>query len=685
MAVAASTECPSFCSGHGKCSPAGKCVCKPPYYGDACELRPMVRAPNKTLRPLPLSSRQPFLPLTRALLWQAFCRSHCSGHGRCELDAVGTGHCICDEGFAGATCNRAVPSACRNNCGGHGACLARGQCACDAGFGGADCSILLPPPAGRVSLCKLGCSGRGLCGPSGECICSPGISGAECTHASDGSPPPAPETANATAMRLKRHPGVPTRSVAHISPPHSPCPGNCSGHGECHNGGCVCHAGHSGLGCERVIKACPHHCSGHGSCDAPSGRCECHPGYAGDACEVAMAVGCPYGCSSHGTCQTGAFAGLAVKGYMEGGCECRDGMAPPACAYATGTKASRVAAAVAKVLGMLPGSGGDKCPFGCSGRGHCRGSSCVCVPGFTGAACELATARCPADCNGHGQCVDGFCQCAPGWQGVECSMPSLACGAHGCGGHGTCVAVSVAERRRREEVESDDEDSRRLLDAREGVCQCHPGWTGPRCETFALPPAACLHNCSGRGTCQFSTGECSCAPGYTGRACELVDTEHGECPSGCCGHGTCVLHGGRPPPHLSVSAAKALGFTEGRPSRRCECEPMWTGSDCCTSRRSEDCPHGCSGNGRCVHGVCQCDNGWSGAGCSVWSTDACPHACSAHGRCRRDGTCDCEAGFSGVACEHGDAYGPLLFSEWHEKEMRLLVDSQRGDARDRRK
>ena len=268
MTVAASAECPSFCSGHGKCSPAGKCVCKPPYYGDACELRPVVRAPNKTLRPLPLSSRQPFLPLTRALLWQAFCRSHCSGHGRCELDAVGTGHCICDEGFAGATCNRAVPSACRNNCGGHGACLARGQCACDAGFGGADCSILLPPPAGRVSLCKLGCSGRGLCGPSGECICSPGISGAECTHASDGSPPPAPETANATAMRLKRHPGVPTRSVAHISPPHSPCPGNCSGHGECHNGGCVCHAGHTGLGCERVIKACPHHCSGHGSCDA---------------------------------------------------------------------------------------------------------------------------------------------------------------------------------------------------------------------------------------------------------------------------------------------------------------------------------------------------------------------------------------------------------------------------------
>ena len=60
MTVAASAECPSFCSGHGKCSPAGKCVCKPPYYGDACELRPVVRAPNKTLRPLPLSSRNHF-------------------------------------------------------------------------------------------------------------------------------------------------------------------------------------------------------------------------------------------------------------------------------------------------------------------------------------------------------------------------------------------------------------------------------------------------------------------------------------------------------------------------------------------------------------------------------------------------------------------------------------------------
>ena len=111
------------------------------------------------------------------------------------------------------------------------------------------------------------------------------------------------------------------------------------------------------------------------------------------------------------------------------------------------------------------------------------------------------------------------------------------------------------------------------------------------------------------------------------------------------------------------AAARALGFTPGgaggHSTRRCECDALWTGRDCCTPRRTEACPHGCSGHGICAAGRCQCEHGWSGESCAVVDAFACPRAFSAHGRCRRDGTCECERGFSGAACEHGDPYGAV--------------------------
>merc|ERR1712006_10591 len=42
------------------------------------------------------------------------------------------------------------------------------------------------------------------------------------------------------------------------------------------------------------------------------------------------------------------------------------------------------------------------------------------------------------------------------------------------------------------------------------------------------------------------------------------------------------------------------------------------------------CPHGCSGRGQCVHGLCQCKEGWHTADCSERS---CPRNCSGHGSC----------------------------------------------------
>ena len=58
------------------------------------------------------------------------------------------------------------------------------------------------------------------------------------------------------------------------------------------------------------------------------------------------------------------------------------------------------------------------------------------------------------------------------------------------------------------------------------------------------------------------------------------------------------------------------------------------------------CPHGCSGRGKCVHGLCECKEGWHTADCSERS---CPRNCSGHGSCS-DGVCECENQWSGPYC-----------------------------------
>jgi len=70
----------------------------------------------------------------------------------------------------------------------------------------------------------------------------------------------------------------------------------------------------------------------------------------------------------------------------------------------------------------LQSSGGSK------GRGKRRGkgrgvtTSCVCVDGAYGRACELGCENdCFNSCSGHGTCVHGWCRCDPGWFGTDCS------------------------------------------------------------------------------------------------------------------------------------------------------------------------------------------------------------------------------------------------------------------------
>jgi hypothetical protein len=78
------------------------------------------------------------------------------------------------------------------------------------------------------------------------------------------------------------------------------CPGNCSGHGRCEYGKCVCIPGRVGEACQQALK-CVNNCHSHGICKA--GSCHCYPGYVGSDCGVELP--CVNNCSGQGACTLG--------------------------------------------------------------------------------------------------------------------------------------------------------------------------------------------------------------------------------------------------------------------------------------------------------------------------------------------------------------------------------------------
>lgn len=70
------------------------------------------------------------------------------------------------------------------------------------------------------------------------------------------------------------------------------CPNpNCSGHGVCVEGNCICKKGWKGVNCNEMDKdalQCLPDCSGHGTFDLEAQTCECEPMWSGDDCSKGM-------------------------------------------------------------------------------------------------------------------------------------------------------------------------------------------------------------------------------------------------------------------------------------------------------------------------------------------------------------------------------------------------------------
>jgi hypothetical protein len=122
----------------------------------------------------------------------------------------------------------------------------------------------------------------------------------------------------------------------------------------------------------------------------------------------------------------------------------------------------------------------------CSGRGSCDNTAgkCMCLPGYTGVACQRTV--CPNDCSGHGLCQTE----------LRFASDGLAANLVGYKGY--------------------DGDQ-------QYGCKCDHSYRGPDCSQSECPSGPDVlgadggaegMDCCGRGLCDSTTGTCRCFKGY---------------------------------------------------------------------------------------------------------------------------------------------------------------------------
>merc|ERR1711871_1883935 len=175
-----------------------------------------------------------------------------------------------------------------------------------------------------------------------------------------------------------------------------------------------------------------------------------------------------------------------------------------------------------------------------------------CLSKFTGKDCSALR------CSDHGRDVEGKCQCDTGFGGVDCEKAACV---KDCSGRGDCVhgicKCSAGYAGEGCEVLSCSFHGKDV----DGKCVCEPEWTGVDCETV---------NCNGRGSVDTKTKLCSCDAAWTGANCQ-----DRKC---------------------SALTGKLVGDD-------CICNAGYGGVDCAFKLCKEDC----NGRGKCVEGVCQCN------------------------------------------------------------------------------
>ncbi|KAG3247913.1 hypothetical protein PI124_g7381 [Phytophthora idaei] len=420
----------------------------------------------------------------------------CSNRGECELD---TGTCTCDSGFTGAACERITCT-----CNGHGSCKSMAKyalmkdpgrgtiypydnnwdahkiygCVCDPGYTGSNCVERLCP-VGDDPLTGTLIDPNGIQRNEKQRINCKATSGSfTLTFAGYTTEPiSADDSAKTVRDKLVALPSVTAATVTFGGITLTACTAigndisieftqdfgdlpNMSG-----NSAGLVHSTPSTtptLTFTTVTQGTKENlpCSRRGMCDPATGVCMCYPNYfssdgngaigqRGDCGFVSGTVtACPgeIACSGKGTCRgPPTYDCICNEGFTGG--DCTERLCPKGRSwFDRPTEAPDTAHALVE----------------CSNAGECDRTKgeCVCLAGFTGAACNRMV--CPNDCSGHGTCytmeqlakratVNGEtmaftygavpnkketweydmvqgCLCSPGWEGHDCSLRSCPTG-----------------------------------------------------------------------------------------------------------------------------------------------------------------------------------------------------------------------------------------------------------------
>ncbi|CAF2066583.1 unnamed protein product [Rotaria magnacalcarata] len=279
---------------------------------------------------------------------------------------------------------------------------------------------------------------------------------------------------------------------------------------------CRCYQGYTGHDCLTPLDACARVSCNYGSCvnEGASYRCDCQRGYEGSACDQQIDPCLNFVCYNGGLC--------LVQNTNQPMCQCAQGYRGPNC-YESDDVCDNV-----------------NCNYGqCSVNQHDGTAYCICLPGYAGAMCldevrvDLIIDPCLRyDCAG-GTCTNdrgvARCICPIGRVGSHCQDD--ICTMYPCANNGQCIPEGNSRRcicpapyygddcREFHRPNPCDNVHCNYGYCRDGNCECHTGYSGPRCDLPTDPCAGinCYH-----GTCL--EGRCTCLEGYTGYYCDTPPT-----------------------------------------------------------------------------------------------------------------------------------------------------------------
>ncbi|KAF4523890.1 hypothetical protein B566_EDAN016082 [Ephemera danica] len=561
--------------------------------------------------------------------------SSCMNGGRC-IDGINNYTCICPPGYTGSNCQTRINECDAQPCLNGATCQqthlqttvrSRGalmrpapappgqgySCHCPYGFAGSRCEAV-------VDWCSTKpCMNQAKCRQTDHtfsCSCAPGWTGKLCDV----------EMVSCEAAATRK--GMSVESLCNN--------GTCENIGNSHRCQCLdgfagSYCQEEGQNCELNINECqPNPCQNGGLChDLVNGfSCSCPPGTLGIICDINLDDCVPGACHNGGNCtdKVNGFECKCPPGFV--GPRCEGDINNYHCSCRPGYMGRHCESKV-NFCESSPCQNGGACTSTASEYSSAlypstrystrsmilppTGHKCICVDGYYGKNCEFSGHVCDSSpCQNSGQCradrssERGYiCECMPGTSGALCEVDSRdECASNPCRGNDAICQDRLGDY----------------------VCFCPPKWNGKSCDIFdpnfiggmgRITPSSSPSNrphiteqeresCIQRN-CERKAGDRRCDEECNSYACSF---DGGDCSLGL-----------NPWKNCSAGIACWDVFKNGECNSECNnAQCLFDGHDC--EKKLEPCNPIYDGycqthyaNGHCDYGCNNEECGWDGMDC----------------------------------------------------------------------